>query len=566
MSDLLSIAPKTKDRDWKGTFAMVGKPLWLLAICLVGLFVRVYDLSIIEFREDEAFFALRAAETLEGQWSLVGLPFGASAEEAYGDRSVGYHGPLTHYLVAMAFYLFGTSPQVGAALFGILGALTIPVTFALGRMLWGDREGLIAATLTAFAPWFVLYSRMIWNPSLVPLLTALSLVLLVHSVTKERPTLYLLWGFIAGLNLQAHVITILLLLTGLLFQLLCGRKRAYSLLSLVGALLGYAPLVITYILNGFPSLGTLALQTGEERVGGGWAFRTVKALWNLQNAISGQGLWVSKLSTRPLLVTGEGAWVGLPDSPPFLPTWIEWGQGILLSLLFVISCAILIALLIHAWRGSSVATGWRRLTRVIESNKGDTLILLFVVVPSAWLILASTRVQRHYFVMLYSTSFLAIARGTCVIIDALRRARSSKPHKRWAQFTKAGLKGALALAVVFNLITLVFAYRFLVQTGGEATYGTVLQDKMDAVEYILEDSGGAFAVNLAGVHDRLPFEFLFKMSTESCWLDGATIAACSAQQRHTYSIFETPYVDIPPGLQSQIAFQKRGVSVVSDEQ
>lgn len=117
-------------------------------------------------------------------------------------------------------------------------------------------------------------------------------------------------------------------------------------------------------------------------------------------------------------------------------------------------------------------------------------------------------------------------------------------------------------------MTLGYGHRFLEQTGGQGEYGTVLSDKQQAVDYIIEHSGGQYRVDLDGVQDSLPYVFLFQTRGEIV-IDGDIMIAHSIQSYPSshnlprYRIVETYYHSMIPETEERIIFQSRGVVVLS---
>jgi 4-amino-4-deoxy-L-arabinose transferase-like glycosyltransferase len=67
-------------------------------------------------------------------------------------EATAYRSPLYPLILAALFRLVGPDPEVGIVLNRALAVLLIPLAYALGRALHGDRAGLVAAALAAFWP------------------------------------------------------------------------------------------------------------------------------------------------------------------------------------------------------------------------------------------------------------------------------------------------------------------------------------------------------------------------------------------------------------------------------
>ena len=197
----------------RGTNAPVSRrPGWMLdllaaALCFAaGLAIRQPELQHIPQFTDEVV-------EVQGAWKIV----------ADGERPlVGvdhYNGPLWSYLLAAAITIAGHDAEVPRRLICLAGALTVALTYLLGRQ-WGGRlAGVVGAGLLATNYAHVLInSHVAWSNSLTPLFTTLALICAarafggeVDSASTERrwpaigaPGWLPATGLAAGLAMQTH--------------------------------------------------------------------------------------------------------------------------------------------------------------------------------------------------------------------------------------------------------------------------------------------------------------------------------------------------------------------------
>ncbi|HEX4903612.1 MAG TPA: glycosyltransferase family 39 protein [Acidimicrobiales bacterium] len=83
-------------------------------------------------------------------------PFGEMLDRL---RSTDVHPPLHHVIVWLAVRAGGSAEWVVRGPSVIAGAVLVPVTYGLGRSLYGRRTGLVAAALVTVAPFLVWYSQ-----------------------------------------------------------------------------------------------------------------------------------------------------------------------------------------------------------------------------------------------------------------------------------------------------------------------------------------------------------------------------------------------------------------------
>jgi len=112
--------------------------------------------------QDEAWNGLDALQVLQG------------ARPLYFAANNGRE-PLFIYLVALAVGALGPSPAAIRLVAAVLGTLTIPATYALGRTWFNRRVGWLAAAILAITFWHVHLSRIGFRAVALPLIAAAAL-------------------------------------------------------------------------------------------------------------------------------------------------------------------------------------------------------------------------------------------------------------------------------------------------------------------------------------------------------------------------------------------------------
>ncbi len=129
--------------------AAVRRPTtWAIAFTLLGFFLRVWQLDAVPpgFRDDELIETLVISQNiLDGDIALY-----------YPDASG--HEPLYHMLNALFLAWFGPGALGIRLLSAIIGTLTIPLTYVVGRKLFGPGVALAAAGALAVSFWGLMYS------------------------------------------------------------------------------------------------------------------------------------------------------------------------------------------------------------------------------------------------------------------------------------------------------------------------------------------------------------------------------------------------------------------------
>ncbi len=179
---------------------------------------------------------------------------------------VKYFGPIHHYLLALCFGVFGPSVTLPRTLVCIIGALTVALTYLIGRELGGWKVGAVGAALLATLPQhIVVNSHVAWENSTTPFYATLCYYTLLRAIRALPPTpardnrsfwptgrWLLLCAFCGGLMLQTHLGTILLapaLLGALGYALYRQQywqllRTPWPYLSLLVALVAYSPVLI----------------------------------------------------------------------------------------------------------------------------------------------------------------------------------------------------------------------------------------------------------------------------------------------------------------------------------
>lgn len=191
---------------------------------------------------------------------------------------VTYFGPIHHYLVAFCFWLFGPSITLPRTIVCVIGALTVVMTYLIGRELAGWRSGLLGGALLATLPQhIVVNSHVAWENSTTPLYATFCYYTILRAAralprtaTGDAPPQtgrsiraaglwLLLCGLCFGLMLQTHVGTIVLApALAATFGLALWHTRAWRIfrtpwpyLTPLLALLAYSPVIIANLRTGF---------------------------------------------------------------------------------------------------------------------------------------------------------------------------------------------------------------------------------------------------------------------------------------------------------------------------
>jgi 4-amino-4-deoxy-L-arabinose transferase-like glycosyltransferase len=208
-------------------------------VCVGGAALRFATLDVQSLWYDEAVTAQLLRMDLSGLLHAIG-----DSESS---------PPLYYVLAWLWTHVFGTG-EVGLRSFSALvGTATIPVVWALGRRVGGDRAGLVAAALVAVNPMLVWFSQEARAYELLVLLAALSALLWLRALDRPRAGRAAAWGAVAALALATHYYAIFLVAPQALWLLLARARgtpaRAAAIVPVVVALAALAPLALAQRAN-----------------------------------------------------------------------------------------------------------------------------------------------------------------------------------------------------------------------------------------------------------------------------------------------------------------------------
>lgn len=139
----------THSRDGAAWARFRRTVLPLALLTLLAFFLRVWQLDKAPpgWRDDELINSLVISQkVIDGDWAVY-----------YPDASG--HEALYHILNAAMLAFFGPGEAGIRLLSTILGTLTVPLTFLVGKRLFGRQVGFLAAALLAVGFWSLMYSR-----------------------------------------------------------------------------------------------------------------------------------------------------------------------------------------------------------------------------------------------------------------------------------------------------------------------------------------------------------------------------------------------------------------------
>lgn len=406
-------------RWWQSKTVGVALLLFLLAFALraINLTRHPFILNGVE-----AQIGLDSAGTLNG---LVGNPF-----------ATGWltNPTLLYFLQAIPLRLFGQTTLAARILPAVIGSLTVPALYLIGRKVWSEPIGLVAALFLAGSHAHLHYSRLgmtnIWDP----FWALLALGSIAFAWQRGGRTAWLLAGLFTGLAAfdftTSHLLPFILL--GLLvYGWLVARpeqaqQRPHILAGAALCLVVMLPMIVYYNAN-----PTIFMERANS-VGifsNNWLADEAVRTGRTQYQLLGQQLWQSLLAFNATLDSSTSYNPGIPLFRFWLATFFSLGVGLAIARSRQLPNALLLL-----WLGVTFIFGGALLISPPDSHR------LLVALPAACLLAASFVVWLAEQLTVsfpagkwarWQLSFLALLAFLLIIGDALFYFGTYRVEKRF---------------------------------------------------------------------------------------------------------------------------------------
>ena len=158
---------------------------WPLLIFIIALVLRLHNSSELFFWNiDEDRFALTAKRILiDHRPVLIGYSL---------PRDI-YLGPIFPYILSFWYFLVGMNPFGLPVIAAILTAITAVLVFFFGKTIFeSKRIGTIASLLYAFSSLAVVYSKVLTELTIAPIIALLTYLILYQNLKSKKPV-NLIW-------------------------------------------------------------------------------------------------------------------------------------------------------------------------------------------------------------------------------------------------------------------------------------------------------------------------------------------------------------------------------------
>lgn len=170
---------------------------WTIIPAILYLLLRLIYPNTIEFGFDQPRLAMMTLDFLHGGNLL-------NAQNYYIPTPWGNvpWGPSLLYFYA-SILLISPNPIIASIITSVINLISVLVVAFVGKKYFSARVGFISALILAANPWWVIFSRMVYQPTPVPTFSAIAILTTFYFLEKPK----------------SFVSTIILGLSGILFQL-----------------------------------------------------------------------------------------------------------------------------------------------------------------------------------------------------------------------------------------------------------------------------------------------------------------------------------------------------------
>ena len=192
--------------------------IWLTLglLTISAFFIRLENFKRGDLRSiDEIVYYRMALQMSKNIADYNTIPYGkelrASGRELpdYFFEPLFKHPPLFSLLTTLSTKLFG--PTLISSYYPslLLGILIIPLTFLLGRLIFNNAVGLLAAFFVYLDPISIICSQKVWMDSTIAFFTLLTVLCFAHALHDKKDIFFLLSGIASGLAMTTKYTGIL---------------------------------------------------------------------------------------------------------------------------------------------------------------------------------------------------------------------------------------------------------------------------------------------------------------------------------------------------------------------
>jgi mannosyltransferase len=201
----------------------------LLSLTIIGAILRFFNLGFNSLWLDEATTYNIAIKSIPDIWQVT---------------TGGEFNPPLFYWTEHIMLVFGNSEVVLRFIPALLGVLTIPLIYLVGKEFMDRNTGIIAAAAFAFSPFLVFYSQEARAYSMMLFFVTFSMIFYFRALKNNDIRDWALFGILAALAFWSHFYALVII----------GALFLYALYELIpkikGSLVTARPLVVACVIFG----------------------------------------------------------------------------------------------------------------------------------------------------------------------------------------------------------------------------------------------------------------------------------------------------------------------------
>lgn len=241
----------------KKTFSVQAFVLIFFIIVFIGI-RSIHYVYHMNWSGDQGSYAIEALRLFKTKsLTLIGPQISAN----YEGRFI-FQGPVIYYFFIFFLFLGKWDPVISSYLFVLFSSLMIIPLYAGVKKLIHEKEAWIMVIIYTFVPYYINYSRFLWNSTL--LFSLLPILIYFMGIFKERKQkgigIFFLLSFCLGILLQFHYQFILVIMGIFLYYFIIKKVRFPYLLSFIGGIaVGFSPLIIFEVRHQLYHIKTILL-------------------------------------------------------------------------------------------------------------------------------------------------------------------------------------------------------------------------------------------------------------------------------------------------------------------
>ena len=206
----------------------------LLVLTVIGLFLRFYNLGYNSLWLDEASTYSISVKSLAEIWQVT---------------AAGEFNPPLFYWAEHVMLMLGNNEIILRFIPALLGVLTIPLFYVIGKEFLDRNAGIIAAAACAVSPFLIYYSQEARAYSMMLFFVALATIFFIKAMKSGSLTHWALFGAFSALAFWSHFYAFVMITALVLFALIEWAPRIRTELNNV-KMLGLG--VVVFVVLSFP--------------------------------------------------------------------------------------------------------------------------------------------------------------------------------------------------------------------------------------------------------------------------------------------------------------------------